>query len=323
VEQIRLGSSGLVVSRLCLGTMTFGLQADEPTSFAILNKADEAGVTFLDTADVYPARGPVGRTEEILGRWLKNKRDRFVLASKCGARIGSQPFDEGCSRSHIHRAVEASLRRLSTDYLDLYQLHRFDPATPLDETLGALDDLVRAGKVRYIGCSNWLAYQVALALGRSDLDDTARFTTVQPRYNLLHRPAERELLPLCRDQGIGVIPYNPLAGGLLTAKYARASDPPPTTRFGLSPVYKDLYWHEGEFETVASLARLAGEAGLSLTALSVARVLAHPAVSAAIIGASRPDQLAETLAGVHTVLSPDLKAELDRITMAHRGGPAI
>lgn len=226
MDSIQLGSSGLKVSPICLGTMTFGLQADEPTSRAILNTADEIGITFIDTADVYPARGPAGMTEEILGRWLKEKRHRFVVASKCGGRVGPLPWDKGCSRKHIIEAVEASLRRLDTDYLDLFQVHVFDNSTPIEETLEALDTLVRIGKVRYVGCSNWFAYQVALALGLSDSRRIARFSSVQPRHSLLHRPAERELFPLCLDQGIGVITYNPLAGGLLTGEHRVESHSP-------------------------------------------------------------------------------------------------
>jgi aryl-alcohol dehydrogenase (NADP+) len=290
VDHVHLGNTGLLVSPICLGTMTFGLQADESTSFAILNAAAEAGVTFLDTADVYPSRGPAGISEEIIGRWLKGKRDQFVVATKCGGRVGPLPWDEGCSRKHVLDAVDASLRRLDTDYLDLYQLHRFDPATPIDETLEALDLIYRAGKVRYIGCSNWLAYQVALALGRSDVHDIVRFSSVQPRYNLVHRAAERELLPLCLDQEIAVIPYNPMAGGLLTGKYRRGASPPPDTRFAMSAAYHDLYWREGELDTVDALERLARDAGLHVGAMSIAWVMANPVVTAPIVGATRPDQ---------------------------------
>jgi 1-deoxyxylulose-5-phosphate synthase len=323
MDSIQLGHSGLRVSPICLGTMTFGLQADEATSRAILNTADELGITFIDTADVYPARGPAGVTEEILGRWLKEKRHRFVVASKCGARVGPLPWDAGCSRKHIIEAVEASLRRLDTDYLDLYQVHMFDDATPIDETLEALDILVRTGKVRYVGCSNWFAYQVALALGLSDSRQIARFSSVQPRHSLLHRPAERELFALCLDQGIGVITYNPLAGGLLTGKH-HAEDPPLSgTRFALSPVYRDLYWHERELATVHAIRGLAESAGVSATTLSIAWSLTHKAITSTIIGATRPDQLAESTAGATTPLDADLKIELDRLTRTYLGGPAI
>src|SRR5436190_2151226 len=218
----RLGRTGLKVSEICLGTMTFGHQCDEETSFAIMNKAADQGVYFIDTADVYPvppSPETAGRTEEIVGNWLQGQRHRYVLATKCRMRVGTEPNDEGLSRRHILQAVEDSLRRLHTDYIDLYQPHSPDPETPLDETMRALEDLVRQGKVRYVGCSNYPAWQVALALGISTRLNLARLDCVQPRYNLLYREIESELLPLCRDQGLGVIAYNPLAGGFLAKRY--------------------------------------------------------------------------------------------------------
>src|SRR5580704_3519628 len=236
MEHVRLGRTGLQVSRLCLGTMTFGFQCDEPTSAAIMDRAAEGGITFFDTADVYPLGGglaTVGRTEEIVGDWLRGKRDKFVVATKCVGRTGPAAWEQGSSRKHVLAAVEGSLRRLGTDYIDLYQLHAPDPSTPIDETLGALDDLVHSGKVRYIGCSNFLAYQVARALDRSEARDLVRFDSVQPRYNLLFRQIERDLLPLCFEEGIGVITYNPIAGGLLTGKHNRSGQPEEGTRFTL------------------------------------------------------------------------------------------
>jgi 1-deoxyxylulose-5-phosphate synthase len=239
----RLGSTGLRVSEVCLGTMTFGNQCDERTSFAILDRAAERGVFCLDTADAYPVPPTpetAGVTERIVGAWLQGKRDRFVLATKCRIRVGHGPNDEGLSRRHILRAVEDSLRRLRTDYIDLYQAHSPDPTTPLEETLRAFDDLVRQGKVRYVGCSNYPAWQTALALGLSARLNLAHFDCVQPRYNLLWREIESELLPLCRDQGLGVIAYNPLAGGFLSGKYRSLEAPVPGTRFALSKT-GDLY----------------------------------------------------------------------------------
>ena len=204
---------------LCLGTMTFGVQADEPTSFAILDRAFAAGVDFFDTADVYPLGGgtaTAGRTEEIIGRWMKERgvRSRIFLATKCRGKVGEGTNDVGLSRFHIQRAVEASLRRLQTDVIDLYQTHFFDPFTPIDETLRALDDLVRAGKVRYVGCSNYPLYRLAEAERIARELGSARYETLQPRYNLLYREIETELLPYARQQSIGVIPYNPIAGGV-------------------------------------------------------------------------------------------------------------
>jgi len=326
VKHTRLGRTGLQVSRLCLGTMTFGLQCDEPTSVAIMDRASEGGITFFDTADVYPLGGSgdtVGRTEEIVGRWLKGRRERFILATKCFGRSGPARWDQGNSRKHILDAVDASLRRLQTDYIDLYQLHGPDPETPIDETMRALEDVVRAGKVRYVGCSNFLAYQVGRAIGRSEAMGVVRFDSVQPRYNLLFREPERELLPLCAEEGIGVIPYNPIAGGLLSGKHTMAAPPPEGTRFTLGTAasrYQDRYWHEGMFEAVEQMRPLAAEADMSLPQMALAWVLANPAITAPIIGASRPEQLDDTLLAVETPLSPLLKQRLDELTAMYRRG---
>jgi aryl-alcohol dehydrogenase (NADP+) len=221
--------------------------------------------------------------------------------------------------------VDASLRRLQTDYIDLYQLHGYDQATPIDETLGALDDLLRQGKVRYTGCSNFLTYQLVRAIGRSETLRLARFDSVQPRYNLLFRQIEREMLPFCREDGVGVIPYNPIAGGLLSGKHSRSAPPPEGSRFTLGTAasnYQDRYWHDREFDTVDALRELAGQAGVSLVTLSVAWVLANEAVTAPIIGASRPGQLDASVAAAEFVLDEDLKARLDDLTHEYRMGDA-
>jgi aryl-alcohol dehydrogenase (NADP+) len=328
MEHTRLGRTGLQVSRLCLGTMTFGLQCDEPASVAILDRAAEGGIDFLDTSDAYPLGGDLstrGITEEILGRWLRGKRDRFIVATKCFAPTGPAPFDGGNSRKHVLAAVDASLRRLQTDYIDLYQLHGYDPATPIDETLGALDDLVHQGKVRYTGCSNFLTYQLVRAIGRSETLRLARFDSVQPRYNLLFRQIEREMLPFCAEEGVGVIPYNPIAGGLLSGKHSRTAPPPEGTRFTLgsaAEAYQDRYWHDREFDTVEVLRQLAEKAGVSLVTLAVAWVLANEAVTAPIVGASRPDQLDASLAAAEFRLDDDLKRQLDEATREYRLGDA-
>jgi aryl-alcohol dehydrogenase-like predicted oxidoreductase len=308
--------------------MTFGLQSDETTAVAILDKAAEGGIDFLDTADAYPLGGDldtVGRTEEILGRWLRGKRDRFIVATKCFGQMGPAPFDGGNSRKHIMSAVDASLRRLQTDYIDLYQLHSFDPLTPIDESLGALDDLVRQGKVRYLGCSNFLTYRLVRAIGRSEALGLARFDSVQPRYNLLFRQIEREMLPFCEEEGVGVIPYNPIAGGLLSGKHVRGEAPTEGTRFTLgtaSQNYQQRYWHEREFDTVEQLQAVSKEAGLPLVTLSIAWVLAQQAITAPIIGASRPDQLDASLAAAETTLEPELLERLDELTLDYRMGDA-
>jgi 1-deoxyxylulose-5-phosphate synthase len=329
MEHVRLGRSGLQVSRLCLGTMTFGLQSDEATAIAVMDQAAEAGVDFLDSSDAYPLGGDMasrGRTEEIIGRWLRDKRDRFIIATKCFAPVGPAPFDAGNSRKHIMSAVDASLRRLQTDYIDLYQLHGYDPNTPVDETLGALDDLVHQGKVRYIGCSNFMTYQLVRAIGRSQTLRLARFDSVQPRYNLLFRQIEREMLPFCEEDGVGVIPYNPIAGGLLSGKHTRTAPPPEGSRFTLGwagQVYQQRYWNERAFDTVEALRKLADQAGVSLVTLSVAWVLANKAVTAPIIGASRPEQLSASLAAATYTLDPALKQQLDELTHEYRLGDAV
>jgi len=326
MRHARLGRTGLSVSRLCLGTMTFGLQCDEATSRAILDRAAAGGITFLDTADVYPLGGgfeTVGRTEEIVGRWLEGRRGDFVVATKCVGAMSERRWDRGASRKHILDAVDSSLRRLRTDYVDLYQLHHPDPETPIDETLRALDDVVRAGKARYVGCSNFAAYQVARALGRSEALGTVRFDSVQPRYNLLFRQIERELLPLCREDGLGVIPYNPLAGGLLSGKHQRETGPTAGTRFTLGSAaarYQDRYWHAREFDTVEALRPLAAEGGMPLARLAVAWMLAEPAITAPIVGASRPDQLDDVLPAPEKPIDALLKSRLDEMTREYRRG---
>ncbi len=328
MKHTRLGHTGLQVSRLCLGTMTFGFQCDEAVSVRILDRAAGGGVTFIDTADVYPLGAPpeiTGRTEEIVGRWLRGRRDRFILATKCFGRTGPSRWDQGNSRKHILDAVDASLRRLQTDYIDLYQLHGPDPDTPIDETLRALEDMVRSGKVRYVGCSNFQAYQLARAIGRSEAMNVVRFDCVQPRYNMLFREFERELFPLCREEGIGVIPYNPIAGGLLSGKHNPDAGPEEGSRFTLGTAagrYQDRYWHEGMFRTVEQLRPIAAEAGMSMTQLALAWVMANPVITAPIIGASRPEQLDDSLKAAETPLDAEIKQRIDDLTAEYRRGDA-
>lgn len=318
MKTVRLGRTGLKVSEICLGTMTFGYQCDEKQSFAIMSKAAEHGVYFIDTADVYPVPPSVetaGRTEEIVGRWLKGQRDRFVLATKCRMKVGPGPNDEGLSRRHIIKAVDDSLRRLQTDYIDLYQPHSFDPETPIEETLRALDDCVRQGKIRYLGCSNYSAWQLALAVGVSAQHGLARYDCVQPRYNLLHRDIEAELLPLCRDQGIGVIAYNPLAGGFLTGRYQTLETPPEKTRFSIGKtgeLYRERYWQQAQLEAVKELQQFFEQRGKSLIQVAVAWVLAQPGITSAIVGASKPEQLDASLGAVKVTLDAEEKDACNR-----------
>lgn len=320
------GRTGLTVSRLAMGTGTFGKQTDEAESFRILDRVADAGVTLIDTANLYPAGSdaehPAGSSESITGRWLKDKRARFILATKGGGAFGPAAWDRGASRKHLLDAIDGSLRRLATDYVDLYQLHVDDPATPLDEIVETMDTIVRTGRARYTGVSNFLAYRLARALGRQDTLRLARFVSVQPRYNLLFRGIERELLPLAREESIAVIPYNPLAGGLLAGRYQRA-DVPTSGRFSaelgsFGAMYRARYWHDREFETIAAAQALASSQDLALPTLAVAWLLANPTITSVILGASCAEQLGPTLAAADVVLAPEIKTGLDELTVSYR-----
>jgi aryl-alcohol dehydrogenase-like predicted oxidoreductase len=314
METKRLGRTGLKVSAMCLGTMTFGNQAGEDTSFAIMDKAWEAGIFFFDSADVYPViptLETVGRSEEIIGRWVKARGVRYqlVLATKARGRMGPGPNDQGLSRRHLMEAIDASLRRLGTDYVDLYQVHSPDPETPLEETMRALDDIVRSGKARYVGCSNFEAWRLCKSLWVSDKHGLARFDSAQPRYNLLDRRIEPELLPLCREEGTGVIPYSPLGGGLLTGKYRRGQAPPSEARyvrFGRQAMLTDP-----TLDAVAQLEGIARERGITPAQLALGWLLANPVITAPIIGATHPEQLDETLAAQPIDLTEAERAACD------------
>ena len=324
MDYVNLGSSGLKVSRLCLGTMTFGRQADEATSTRILDTALEAGVNFIDSADAYPVPPQLdtaGHTEEIIGRWLRGRRDQVIVATKCRMRVGPGVNDEGLSRRHIIAACEASLRRLQTDYIDLYQPHSPDNDTPLDETMEALDSLVSSGKVRYLGCCNFEAWRLGLALESSTRLGTHPFVCLQPRYNLLYREPERELLPLCQHAGLGVIPYNPLSAGMLTGKYRKGLTPPEGSRFSqgqYGQMYQQRYWNDQLFDIVDRVLGIATEADISPSTLAVAWLLAQPAVTSPILGATRPEQLGETLAAAQVSLPDHLLDALDQATAGLR-----
>lgn len=314
----RLGRTGLKVSTVCLGTMQFGWSTDEATAYKILDRAMELGCNFLDTADIYSrwAEGnPGGVSEEIIGRWLRQssvRRESVVLATKVRGRMGDGPNDEGLSRQHIFQAVEASLRRLQTEYIDLYQVHWPDEETPLEETLQALDDLVRAGKVLYLGCSNYPAWLLAKSLWISDVHGWSRFDSLQPHYSLVHRAEfERELQPLCLDQGIGVIPYSPLAAGFLTGKYRRDTPLPDSVRAG---GVQSRYMNERGFTAVERLEAIGQAHGATVAQTAIAWVLANPAVTSAIIGANSIAQLEDTFAGAEIALSAEEKGALDETT---------
>ncbi|HEY6236697.1 MAG TPA: aldo/keto reductase [Candidatus Elarobacter sp.] len=301
MRTVRLGRTGLNISEICLGTMTFGLQTDRAESFEIMDAAEYAGIDFFDVADVYPVGGTletVGRTEEIVGEWMAAKRDRFVLATKVYNPMGAGPNDAGLSRRHVMAACDASLRRLRTDYIDLYYIHRWDADTPIDETLSAFDDLRRAGKIRYAGCSNVAAWQMMQSLAISERRDLVRFDAVQPRYNLLFRAIESELLPAAQANGVGAVVFNPLAAGLLTGKYRRGETPREGTRFTLgnaASLYQQRYWQDAQLDVVDCLAENVSSRGKMITHVALRWVLDQPGVTAAIVGASRAEQLRDSL----------------------------
>jgi 1-deoxyxylulose-5-phosphate synthase len=317
-----LGRTGLRVSEICLGTVTFGSQADQQTAHHILDTAADAGVQFFDTSNVYPmTAGHQGLSEEYLGSWLRaSGRDRFVVATKVAGRTGPGWNERGLSRAHILRAVDDSLRRLQTDYIDLYQIHAPDPSTPVDETLRAFDDLVRWGKVRYIGCANHAGWQLALALGLGERHGWARLDSEQTLYNLLSREVEDEVLPLCRDQGVGFLAYSPLAGGFLTGKYRTIEETAAGGRFdaqrGPDTLYRRRYWTPAGFTAVERLHSHFATRDISLAQAAIAWVLAQPGITAAVIGASRPEQLQETLSAVEVHILPEDRALCDDIWLS-------
>ena len=290
MEFTNLGQTGVQVSRLCFGTMSFGDIADEATSGQMFHRCREIGINFFDCANTYAG----GRSEEILGRLIKPIRDEIVLTTKVCSPVSGQPNDKGLSRRHILMQVENSLRRLDTDRIDLYFVHHFDPFTPISEVMRSLDALVQQGKIRYAGVSNWAAWQIALSLGESARLNLSRFECVQPMYSLLKRQAEVEILPMAQDQGLGVIPYSPMAGGLLSGKYSW-DDRPPESRLAVDEKYQARYGEEGYFETAARFAAVAKEIGVSAPTLAVAWVGYHPSVTAPIIGARNLDQLNSSL----------------------------
>jgi 1-deoxyxylulose-5-phosphate synthase len=315
MEYQKLGRTDLLVSRLCLGTMQFGWSADEPLSHRILSAAWEAGVNFLDTADIYSRwvpGNPGGVSEAIIGRWLTQggpPREKMVIATKVRGRTGNGPRDEGLSKEHILKAAEASLRRLGTDYIDLYQTHWPDEGVPIEETLRAFDDLVRAGKVRYIGCSNYSAAQLTEALDLSTGQDLPRFESLQPHYNLIHREDfERDLRRVCRQRGLGVIPYSPLAGGFLTGKYRQGQPLPESVRAGrLKHAFTE---RNGAILDALDAAARACEASLSQAAL--AWLLADPLITSPIIGPNTLEQLDDNLAAVRVALPEEARRALDQ-----------
>ena len=309
----KLGRTGLKVSNLCLGAMTFGNQqwgCDEATSRAIVDRFLEAGGNFIDTADMYSA----GVSEEITGRVIREKRQSLVLATKVAGPMGGGPNDLGLSRKHILDAVEASLRRLGTDYIDLYQVHAYDPTTPLDETLGALDDCVRAGKVRYAGCSNYSAWQLMKANALARELGTARFDCLQPQYSLICRSIEREHLPLCIEEGIGVIPWSPLAGGLLTGKMGKGKALPEGTRASVDTMNQERFRSERNLEIADVVAQVARTLGKTSSQVALAWVICQEGVTSPIFGARTLEQLEDNLGAAELTLDEEAKKRLEEVS---------
>jgi len=312
----KLGRTGLKVSPICLGTMNYGDPVSEIESIKIVKSAIAAGVNFFDTANTYAG----GRSEAILGKALKGERHSIVIATKVGGRTGPGANNMGLSRQHIMQAVEDSLRRLQTDYIDLYYVHSPDYDTPIEETLCAMDGLVQQGKVRYTGCSNFFAWQLCKALWVSNLHNLARFDCVQPPYNLLTRDIDYELLPLCASEGIGVCVYNPLAGEMLTGKH-QFGKPPAEGRFThelMGPGYLERYWSEINFKAVDRLKEIAKEHGCSLTQFALAWILSNETITSALSGTTALEQLEENLAAAEIKLSPEERQACDDVWQMFR-----
>jgi aryl-alcohol dehydrogenase-like predicted oxidoreductase len=314
MELRQLGRTGVRVTELCLGTMTFGREIEEAPSRAILDRYLDAGGNIVDTADVYGG----GASEEILGRALGPRRDGIVLATKFRMMLGDDPNSGGASRRHIREAVEASLRRLQTDWIDLYQVHCWDPTVRLEETVSTLDDLVREGKVRYVGASNYTGWQLAKALGIAALHRWEPFVSLQPQYSLATRETERELLPLCREEGLAVLPWSPLGGGVLTGKYRRGQDAPVGTRGGdatpSSFLVRERIKQEQNFAIADEVGKVAAELGKSPAQVALNWVLTRDGVTAPILGARTLEQLDDNLGAAGWSFDADHERLLDEVS---------
>ena len=320
MEYVRLGNTGLKVSRICLGTMTYGKPTDrwpwalnEDESRPFLKKALELGINFFDTADMYS----YGTSEEVVGSALKDfaKRDEVVIATKVYQPMSADPNDGGLSRKHIMSSIDNSLRRLKTDYVDLYQIHRWDYNTPIEETMEALHDVVKSGKVRYIGASSMHSWQLAKALYTADLHGWTRFVSMQPHYNLIYREEEREMIPLCLDQKIGVIPWSPLARGLLTGN--RTKERNETLRSKTDEFGKILYRSDSDFDIVERVSEVALERGVPAAQIALAWMLAKPGITAPIVGASKPGHLEDAVSALTLKLTLDEITRLEELYVPH------
>jgi len=305
----KLGRAGIKISAVGLGTMYFGKRVNESDATVIIDTAFEKGINLIDTANVYTG----GLSEEIVGKAVKNKRHAMLLATKVNYRLGKGPNDCGLSRKHIVKAVEDSLKRLDTDYIDIYYAHAPDYNTPIEETLRAFDNLVHQGKVRYLACSNFWAWQLVEALWVSEKHNLARFDCIQSPYNLFTRDIESELLPCCAKEGVGVTVYNPLAAGLLTGKYDQKTSPAPNSRLGLEPIDKNIYWSTINFQAVTYLKKIADSSGLSLAGFSLAWILNNPVISSIIIGVSSTKQLEDNIGTVDLKLTGEQIKACDEV----------
>jgi len=323
MEYRQLGRAGVYVSELCLGTMTFGREADEIASRAILDRFLEAGGNFVDTADGYGAHP--GLSEQIVGRALAGRRDQVVIATKVRFPTGGGRNDRGLSRRHIQMGVDRSLSNLGTEWIDLYQVHSWDPHTPLEETLSTLNDLVHDGKVRYIGASNFAAWQLAKALGLSALHQWEPFVSLQPTYSLVTRDIEREILPLCVSEGVAVLPYGPLAGGMLTGKYRPGEEPPPDTRAGggeRTARGMSFRMNERGFAIADAVGAVADQLGKTPAQVALKWVATRTGVTSPILGARTPEQLNDNLGALGWDLDADLDERLTTASQIRLGYPS-
>jgi len=321
VDYVRLGSAGLKVSRICLGMMSYGTAAerawhlDEATAEPIVKAAIDGGVTFFDTADTYSD----GVSEQITGRLLGrlfDRREDYVLATKVYFPMGTGPNDRGLSRKHVLSAIDASLRRLGTDYVDLYQIHRWDYQTPIEETMAALHEVVQAGKARYIGASSMFAWQFAKAQNLAERHGWSRFASMQNHYNLIYREEEREMIPLCADQGVAVLPYSPLARGVLAGNRGRQGERR-TTRAGTDPLSDERYNSPGDFDVADRLAEVAAARGAPPAQVALAWLLSRPTVTAPIVGATRLGHISDALAAVQLTLTEEEVRQLEEPYLPH------
>jgi aryl-alcohol dehydrogenase-like predicted oxidoreductase len=310
MEYRTLGKTGVQVSPICFGTMSFGGDADPATSAAMYHRCREAGINFFDCANTYAG----GRSEEILGQLIEGHRDEVVITSKVNFPVGADVNARGTSRRHIMLQIEASLRRLNTDRIDVYFLHGFDPKTPVEESLRALDDLVHQGKILYPAVSNWAAWQIARALGLSARHNWARFEVIQPMYNLVKRQAEVEILPLAAAETMGVISYSPNGGGLLTGKYG-PENRPEQGRLVENPLYTVRYGDATNYEIAGRLTEFARRRGYQPAGLAVAWVMSHPAITAPIVGARNLEQLNGSLSALEIPMTPELRAEVSALSI--------